>query len=42
MDLHYEIQGKGDAIALIHSGGADLRDTHPAEVTNLISDFLSE
>ncbi|QIR39125.1 alpha/beta hydrolase [Tolypothrix sp. PCC 7910] len=26
MDLHYEIQGKGDAIALIHSGGADLRD----------------
>ncbi|BAY21245.1 alpha/beta hydrolase fold protein [Calothrix sp. NIES-2100] len=25
-DLHYEIQGTGEAIALIHSGGADLRD----------------
>ena len=26
MDLHYEVQGKGEAIALIHCGGADLRD----------------
>ncbi|WP_256973435.1 alpha/beta fold hydrolase [Nostoc sp. T09] len=26
IDLHYEIQGTGEAIALIHSGGADLRD----------------
>jgi pimeloyl-ACP methyl ester carboxylesterase len=26
MDLHYEIQGKGEAIVLLHSGGADLRD----------------
>lgn len=26
IDLHYEIQGTGKAIALIHSGGADLRD----------------
>ncbi|MDZ8055627.1 MAG: alpha/beta fold hydrolase [Aulosira sp. ZfuVER01] len=25
-DLYYEIQGTGEAIALIHSGGADLRD----------------
>lgn len=26
MDLHYEVQGKGDPIVLLHSGGADLRD----------------
>jgi pimeloyl-ACP methyl ester carboxylesterase len=26
MDLHYEVQGKGEAVVLIHSGGADLRD----------------
>jgi pimeloyl-ACP methyl ester carboxylesterase len=26
MDLHYEVQGQGEAIVLIHSGGADLRD----------------
>jgi pimeloyl-ACP methyl ester carboxylesterase len=26
MDLHYEVQGKGEAIVLIHSGGGDLRD----------------
>jgi pimeloyl-ACP methyl ester carboxylesterase len=26
MDLHYEIQGKGEAIVLLHSGGSDLRD----------------
>ena len=26
MDLHYEVQGQGEAIALIHCGGADLRD----------------
>lgn len=26
MDLHYEIQGNGEAIVLLHSGGADLRD----------------
>ena len=23
MDLHYEVQGKGEAVVLIHSGGAD-------------------
>lgn len=26
MDLYYEIQGKGEPIVLLHSGGADLRD----------------
>ncbi|HEY9639978.1 MAG TPA: alpha/beta fold hydrolase [Coleofasciculaceae cyanobacterium] len=26
MDLHYEIQGQGEAVILLHSGGADLRD----------------
>ncbi len=26
MDLHYEIQGNGEAMVLLHSGGADLRD----------------
>jgi len=26
MDLHYEIQGNGEAIVMLHSGGADLRD----------------
>jgi pimeloyl-ACP methyl ester carboxylesterase len=26
MDLHYEIQGEGEAMVLLHSGGADLRD----------------
>ncbi|HEY9831697.1 MAG TPA: alpha/beta hydrolase [Stenomitos sp.] len=26
MDLHYKVQGKGEAVVLIHSGGADLRD----------------
>src|SRR4028119_1942699 len=26
MDLDYEVQGKGEAVVLIHSGGADLRD----------------
>lgn len=26
MDLHYEIQGQGEVIVLIHSGGTDLRD----------------
>jgi len=26
MDLHYEVQGKGEAVVLIHSGGADLGD----------------
>lgn len=26
MDLHYEIQGQGEAMVLLHSGGADLRD----------------
>lgn len=26
MDLHYEVQGEGEAIALIHCGGADLRN----------------
>ncbi|GAB4205994.1 MAG: alpha/beta hydrolase [Coleofasciculaceae cyanobacterium] len=26
MDLHYEVHGKGKAVVLIHSGGADLRD----------------
>lgn len=26
MDLHYETQGQGEAIVLLHSGGADLRD----------------
>ena len=26
MDLHYEVQGQGEAVVLIHSGGADLRD----------------
>lgn len=26
MDLHYKIQGNGEAIVLLHSGGADLRD----------------
>jgi pimeloyl-ACP methyl ester carboxylesterase len=26
MDLHYEIQGKGEAVVLIHSAGIDLRD----------------
>lgn len=26
MDLHYKIQGNGEAIVLLHSGGSDLRD----------------
>lgn len=26
MDLHYEVQGKGEAVVLIHSAGVDLRD----------------
>ncbi len=26
MDLHYEVQGKGEAVVLIHNGAADLRD----------------
>jgi pimeloyl-ACP methyl ester carboxylesterase len=26
MDLHYKVHGKGEAVVLIHSGGADLRD----------------
>lgn len=26
MDLHYEVQGQGEAIVLIHSGGTDLRN----------------
>lgn len=26
MDLHYNIQGQGSSIVLLHSGGADLRD----------------
>lgn len=26
MDLHYEIQGQGEPIVLLHSGGADSRD----------------
>jgi pimeloyl-ACP methyl ester carboxylesterase len=26
MDLHYKIQGNGEPIVLLHSGGADLRD----------------
>lgn len=26
MDLYYEIQGQGEPVVLLHSGGADLRD----------------